>query len=103
MSPIKTATSRLEKAIDRLDKAARKSQEEAGAQDAAKLAERLTKAEAERKGLDTDLIALKSDHKKLSAALREAHENYASTRLVNDTVAGRLDDAIGEIKTLLEG
>jgi hypothetical protein len=65
------------------------------------LADRLEATERERDSLEADLEAFKGDQRKLSVALREAQENYAATQVVNEAVAGRLDDAIGELKTLL--
>lgn len=101
MSKLEEASARLDQALDRLDevlgKAPRKKLEERiGALEAS-----LSVTGSERDRLRTELAALKADQQKLGSALRDSQENYAATQVVNEAVAGRLDNAIGSLKALL--
>ncbi len=58
--------------------------------------------ERERDSLRADLETLKSEQARLNEALKDARENYAAMRVVNEAVAGRLDDAIGKLRAILE-
>ncbi len=102
MTKLGTARLRLEKAIDRVDKAiTRRTWGLRGEERAAPRAGR-AKAEGQQGALKGDLETLRGDHRKLSAALREAQENYAASQVVTEAVAGRLEAAIGKLKGVLE-
>jgi septal ring factor EnvC (AmiA/AmiB activator) len=101
MSKLEDASARLDQALDRLDevlgKAPRKKLEER----IGMLEESLSTTGSERDRLRAELAALKADQQKLGGALRDSQENYAAMQVVNEAVAGRLDDAIGSLKALL--
>ncbi len=103
MATLEEARTRLEIAVDRLDGAITKSLIKAEGDDSAVQREAIAKLESERDALRSSLESLRADHEKLSAALRDAQENYAATQVVNEAVAGRLDAALGQVKQVLGG
>ena len=44
---------------------------------------------------------MRTEQRKSGAALHDAQENYAAMQVVSEAVAGRLDGAIGDLRTLL--
>lgn len=101
MPKLEEASARLDNAIQKLSETLSSGPRAEMASRVAGLADRLEATAQERDALKTDLEAFKGDQRKLSLALREAQENYAAAQVVNEAVAGRLDDAIGELKILL--
>ncbi len=101
MVELEEASARLDDAVSRLSRALHDDADRAPGGRVEGLADSLDTAERERDVLKTDIAALKGDQERLSVALREAQENYAALKLVNEAVAGRLDGAIGELKLLL--
>jgi len=101
MSKLEEASARLDQALDRLDevlgKAPRKKLEER----IGSLEDSLSVTGSERDRLRSELTGLKTDQQKLGSALRDSQENYAAMQVVNEAVAGRLDEAIGSLKALL--
>lgn len=102
MGRLEAARLRLEQAIDRLDGAVSRRLGEAGKDDPPALRAALAKVEDERDTVGSDLEALRADHRKLAAALREAQENYAASQVVTEAVAGRLETAIDQLEVVLE-
>ena len=102
MSKLKKASARLEKAVDRLDAALETSQQRALQERLRAMEGALAAVERERDSLRADLENLKADQRRLNEALKDAQENYAAMQVVNEAVAGRLDNAIGELRTILE-
>ena len=102
MATLDEARTRLEKAVEQLDGAITASLQGNGGDSPAARAAAMEKLESERDELKRNTDALRADHDKLSTALREAQENYAAAQVVNEAVAGRLDEALGRLKTMLE-
>ena len=90
MFELDVASSRLNQAVTRLSRALHDGAEDAIGTRVAGLADSLEAAEQERDVLKSDVTALRDDQERLSVALREAQENYAALKLVNEAVAGRL-------------
>ena len=57
----------------------------------------------EREALGAEVAALRADHEDLSAALRQSKEVYAALQATAEAVSHRLDAAIGQLKSVLEG
>ena len=102
MATLDEARTRLEKAVDQLDGAITTSLQDSAGDDPTARAATTEKLESERDELKRNAEALRADHDKLSLALREAQENYAAAQVVNEAVAGRLDEALVRLKTVLE-
>lgn len=102
MVKLEEAAQRLERALGKLAVAAETQRQRHATLAARPSHEQLATIERERDSLKSELERLRADHRKLSAALREAQENYAATQVVNEAVAGRLDITIGQIKSMLE-
>jgi seryl-tRNA synthetase len=102
MATLDEARIRLEKAVEKLDGAFTTSLQGRDGDDPAARAAARKKLESERKELKRNGEALRADHNKLSIALREAQENYAAAQVVNEAVAGRLDEALERLETMLE-
>ena len=79
MSPTE-AQQKLEAALDRLEAAARRLKEQAAAGGAPQ-----------------------GDQQQLSADLEKIRNDYAALEQVTETATGRLDAAIADLKTVLEG
>ncbi|MFQ5984813.1 MAG: DUF4164 family protein [Alphaproteobacteria bacterium] len=84
MATIDGTHQRLIKAVNRLEAAA----------------ERIVR---EREALGAELAALRADHDKLSAALLQSEEDYGALQAMAEAVSHRLDAAIGQLKSVLEG
>ena len=52
---------------------------------------------------NADMQALKSQCDRLKGELETIRSEYASLKQLTDTVSGRLDKAIGELQSVLEG
>ena len=102
MATLQEARTRLEKAVEKLDGAIATSLQGRDGDDPAARAAAMEKLESERDELKRNGESLRADHDKLSVALREAQENYAAAQVVNEAVAGRLDEALERLKTILE-
>jgi hypothetical protein len=102
MATLDEARTRLEKAVEQLDGAITTSLQDSAGDDPAARAAALEKLESERDEMKRNAETLRADHNKLSLALREAQENYAAAQVVNEAVAGRLDEALTRLKTVLE-
>ena len=102
MATLDEARSRLEKAVEQLDGALAASLQNSAGDDPAARAAAMKKLESERDRLKRDAETLRADHDKLSIALRAAQENYAAAQVVNEAVAGRLDEALERLKTMRE-
>ncbi len=95
MGKAETIRKRLEAAIDRVETAL-------------EAAERRREAARESDGLDSDEAAGRladADAKsaRLSGELETLEGEHAALREIADTVSDRLDKAIGELRTVLEG
>lgn len=101
MPNLDKSVTRLGKAVEQLTRALENGSAKGAAGQASGLAESLRTVQQERDGLNADLETLRAEHRKSGAALRDAQENYAAMQVVSEAVAGRLDSAIGELKTLL--
>ena len=102
MSRLEEASARLDQAVKRLDAALNGSRQQSQKERLDSLAGSLAVVERERDTLRADLDSLKVDQTRLNGALKNAQENYAAMQVVNEAVAGRLDNAISELRTLLE-
>jgi|GEM_PF-1886259 hypothetical protein len=101
MPNLDESVARLGRAVEKLTRALENGSAKSGSGSANGLAESLRTIQKERDGLHTDLESLRTEHRKSGSALRDAQENYAAMQVVSEAVAGRLDGAIGELKTLL--
>ena len=101
MPNLDKSVTRLGKAVEQLTRALENGSAKGGAGQTGGLAESLRTVQQERDGLNADLESLRAEHRKSGAVLRDAQENYAAMQVVSEAVAGRLDSAIGELKTLL--
>ena len=52
---------------------------------------------------DTELQSLKAQCDRLRGELESIRKEYASLKQLTDTVSGRLDKAVGELQSVLEG
>ena len=102
MGKLEKASTRLQMAVERLDKVLSGTAGDSLAGQVSNLSTSLASAEGERDSLRADLDGLRAEHDKLHKALREAQENYAAMQVVNEAVAGRLDGAIGGLRKMLE-
>lgn len=102
MAKLEEAAGRLDKALNRLGAAVETQRQRCRSLGLRPAPEQLAAVEHERDNLRAELERLRVDHRKLSAALHEAQENYAAAQVVNEAVAGRLDITIGQIKSMLE-
>ncbi len=93
MSAMEAANNRLERAIERLDAAiaSRAERKQALPLDSPKEA-----------ALRADLETLRGDNQRLMEALKKAEEQHAAMRTAGQTVAARLEDAVGRLRTLLQ-
>ena len=101
MPHLDEAVAHLGKAVEQLTRALENESGKGGAGPADGLAVSLRVVQQERDDLHGELESLRADHSKTGAALHDAQENYAAMQVVSEAVAGRLDGAIGELKTLL--
>ena len=101
MSELKKASDRLERAIERLDKALANGRPTAEDARSPALASTIAAVERERASLRADVDALKLERAQLAQALADARERQAATRQANEAVAERLDDAIGSLRVIL--
>ena len=101
MSDLKRASTRLERAVDRLDKALANGRSSAQAPHGPATASAVAAVERERDSLRSDVEGLRSERARLAQALEEAREGQAATRRANEAVAERLDDAIGSLRAIL--
>ena len=101
MSELKKASDRLERAVERLDKALANGRLSARDAHAAALASAIANVERERDALRADLDALRLERAQLAQALADAREQQAASRQANEAVAERLDDAIGSLRAIL--
>ena len=101
MSDLKKASVRLERAVDRLDRAL--ADGHPSAQDARPpaVAGAIAAVERERDSLRADLQTLRLEQAHLTRALEEARQRHVATRQTNEAVAERLDDAIGSLRAIL--
>ena len=102
MPNLDESVSRLKKAVEQLTRALENGVAEGGDGQASGLAESLSTVQKERDDLHLDLEALRAEHRKSGAALRNAQENYAAMQVVSEAVAGRLDGAIDELRVILK-
>ena len=101
MSELKKASDRLERAIERLDKALANDRPSARDSHAAALASTVAAVERERDSLRANLDAFRLERAQLAKSLADARERQAATRQANEAVAERLDDAIGSLRVIL--
>ena len=101
MSDLKKASDRLERAVERLDKALANGRLTARDPHAAALASTIVGVERERDTLRADVDALRLERAQLAQALADARERQAAARQANEAVAERLDDAIGSLRAIL--
>ena len=101
MSELKRASDRLERAVERLDKALANGRQSAQGAHAAVLASTVAAGERERDSLRADIDALRLERAQLAQALADARERQAAQRRANEAVAERLDDAIGSLRVIL--
>lgn len=87
MANLQAAEERLQKALTRLENI---------------IAKRTNGGGPELTAMAGELAALKSEHQRLAAALRDAEDGYAALRQVTNTVSTRLDATIGELGSLLD-
>ena len=85
---LEAAKARLERALSRLEGAAKRAGQGTG---------------AEVKALASELLALKADHKRLGQTLEGVEADYRALQQVTDTVSSRLDATIHELKSIMEG
>ncbi len=90
LSDLDAARNRFEKLLERLD---------AAMQRVTKKAEQVGTLEAERARLADEVKALRADN----AELAKIERDYAALEKVTADVSSRLDNTIGELKTVLEG
>ena len=101
MSELKKASDRLERAVERLDKALANDRLAVRDAPTPALASTIAAVERERDSLRADLDALRLERAQLAQALADARERQAATRQANEAVAERLDDAIGSLRVIL--
>ena len=101
MYELKKASARLERAVERLDKALANGHPSAGDEDGPMVESAIAATERERDSLRADLDSLRSERGRLVRALEDARERQAATRQANEAVAERLDDAIGSLRAIL--
>ena len=101
MSELKKASDRLERAVERLDKALANGRPAARDAHTPALASTIAAVERERDSLRANLDALRLERAQLAQALADARERQAATRQANEAVAERLDDAIGSLRVIL--
>ena len=101
MSELKKASDRLERAVERLDKALANGRPSARDAHTPALASTIAAVERERDLLHADLDALRLERAQLARALADARQHQAATRQANEAVAERLDDAIGSLRVIL--
>lgn len=85
---------RLEQALGRIESAIESHLE------AARRVEAAVSATAER---DDEVRTLQAQCERLRGELESMQGEYASLKRLTETVSGRLDKAIGELQTVLEG
>ncbi len=102
MVKLEEAAGRLEEALTRLGSATEAYLAESSELAARPSAEQFAVLEQERRALKDELERLRAEHRRLSAALHDVQENYASTQVVNEAVAGRLDITINQLNAILE-
>ena len=101
MSELKKASDRLERAVERLDKALANGRPSARDAHTPALASTIAAVERERDSLHADIDALRLERAQLARALADARQHQAATRQANEAVAERLDDAIGSLRVIL--
>ena len=101
MSDLKKASARLERAVDRLDKALANGHASAEGTHAPVTASAMAAVEGERDTLRADVAGLRSERARLARAVDDARQRQDAARQANEAVAERLDDAIGSLRTIL--
>ena len=92
-----TATTRLERAIARLEGAiggAPRARDDASPDQA--------RPERGESGLESEIHSLQADQQRLTGELDTMRDDYAALQGITDSVAIRLDAALGELKSILD-
>ena len=101
MPNLEEAVDHLGKAVEQLTRALENGSGNGSTEQAGGLAESLRVVQKDRDDLTSKLESVRAEQRKSGAALREAQEHYAAMQVVSEAVAGRLDGAIGELRSLL--
>ena len=101
MSDLKKTSARLERAVDRLDKALANGQAPAWNAHKPAMTSAIAAVERERDSLRADVDALRSEQARLTKALEDAQAHQAAARRADHAVAERLDDAIDSLRVIL--
>jgi hypothetical protein len=101
MPNLEEAVAHLGRAVEQLTRALEDGAGKGGGGQAGGLAESLRVVQKDRDDLTVEIETLRADQRKSGAALRDAQEHYAAMQVVSEAVAGRLDGAIGDLRTLL--
>lgn len=99
MAKLDEATNRLKTSVDRLESLLTDSNDIMAAK-VTKLSSDIQTVSEERDSVKLNLNEILLESEKLRSALKNVQEKYASTQVVNEAVASRLDIAITDLKRI---